>query len=103
MATWKADELTDDVQGNGSVELFPARNFAEDVPRKDAAGLVNTIYVPPPLMVATTDAALAVAGYAKSTAVRTVTTNKLKDAGIAARATFMCASPVPLACTRRSG
>src|SRR5205823_9007292 len=33
MATWKADELTDDVQGNASVEApFPARNFAEDVP-----------------------------------------------------------------------
>ena len=30
MATWKADELTDDVQGNASVEApFPARNFAE--------------------------------------------------------------------------
>src|SRR5438552_13127764 len=55
--------------------------------------------VPPPLMVATTDAAVAVAGYAKSTAVRTATTNKPKDAGIAARATFMCASLFPLACT----
>src|SRR5436853_4626996 len=34
MATWKADELADDVQGNASVEVpFPARNFAEDVPR----------------------------------------------------------------------
>src|SRR5881409_1557148 len=52
--------------------------------------------VPPPLMVATADAALAVAGYAKSTAVRTATTNKPKDAGIAARATFMCASLFPL-------
>ena len=32
MATWKADELTDDVQGNPSVEApFPARNLAEDV------------------------------------------------------------------------
>src|SRR3954452_21817339 len=51
--------------------------------------------VPPPLMVATTDAALAVAGYAKSTAVRTATTKKPKDDGNAARATFMCASPVP--------
>src|SRR5205807_3782641 len=40
MATWKADELTDDVQGDASVEvLFPARNFAEDVPRKGAADL----------------------------------------------------------------
>jgi hypothetical protein len=28
MATWKADKLTDDVQGNASVEApFPARNF----------------------------------------------------------------------------
>jgi hypothetical protein len=35
--------------------------------------------VPPPLMVATTDAASAVAGYAKTTAVRTATTNKAKD------------------------
>jgi hypothetical protein len=44
MATWNADELTDDVQGNASVEvLFPARNFAEDVPRKGAADLVNAI------------------------------------------------------------
>src|SRR5439155_17559865 len=48
MATWKADELTDDVQGNASVEApFPARNFAEDVPRKGAADLVKTIDVPP--------------------------------------------------------
>src|SRR5207302_9333130 len=48
MATWKADELTDDVQGDASVEApFPARNFAEDVPRKGAADLVNTIDVPP--------------------------------------------------------
>src|SRR5436309_2871086 len=47
MATWKADELTDDVQGNAAVRApFPARNFAEDVPRKGAAELVNTIYVP---------------------------------------------------------
>ena len=47
MATWKADELTDHVQGNAAVEVpLPARNFAEDVPRKGAAGLVNTIYVP---------------------------------------------------------
>src|SRR5947208_819781 len=44
MATWNADELTDDVQGNAAVEVpFPARNFAEDVPRKGAADLVNTI------------------------------------------------------------
>ena len=52
---------------------------------------------PPPLMVATTDAALAVAGYAKSTAVRTAATNKPKDAGLAARATFMSASLFPVA------
>src|SRR2546426_12242096 len=50
VAAWKADELTDDVQGNWSrfEASFPARNFAEDVPRKGAAAeLVNTIYVPP--------------------------------------------------------
>src|SRR5439155_27142754 len=69
----------------------------EVVPCANEVG--SMMAVPPPLMVSTTDAALAVAGYAKSTAVRTVTTNKPKDAGIAALATFMCASPVPPCCT----
>src|SRR5437667_1931305 len=47
MATWKADELSGHVQGRVVEAPFPARNFAEDVPRKGAADLVNTIYVPP--------------------------------------------------------
>ena len=48
MPTWNADELTDDVQGNASVEApFPARDFAEDVPWKGAAHLINAVYVPP--------------------------------------------------------
>src|SRR5438132_6021537 len=47
MATWKADELSGHVQGWVVEAPFPARNFAEDVPRKGAAELVNTIYVPP--------------------------------------------------------
>src|SRR5439155_12446449 len=47
MATWKADELSGHVQGRVVEAPFPARNFAEDVPRKGAAELVNTIYVPP--------------------------------------------------------